>query len=205
MAKNTKSKGNAFEKYICRKLSLWWTEGKDDNVFWRTSNSGGRATVRSKASKSSRHHHGDICALDSVGEAFCRVLVVELKRGYNSSTICDLLDRSPGAKEQQYEEWIRKVCKSQELSGARAWMIIHRRDRRECLVHIPSSLYGELIGNGAFENIPGVIPKAKFYLELNGKYTPVTTMSLDDIIKGVDPQLIKNMDRSPDAGNNPSA
>jgi len=43
------AKGGEFERDISRFLSRWWTYGERDDVFWRTSASGARATTRSLA------------------------------------------------------------------------------------------------------------------------------------------------------------
>lgn len=57
---NPKSKGNSFEREICKKLSLWLSNDKMDDVFWRTSNSGGRYTSRKKVGKTTENQIGDI-------------------------------------------------------------------------------------------------------------------------------------------------
>ena len=36
-------KGSEFEREMCKCLSLWWTDSKRDDVFWRSAQSGGRA------------------------------------------------------------------------------------------------------------------------------------------------------------------
>ncbi|MBM3120244.1 MAG: hypothetical protein FJ006_12010, partial [Chloroflexi bacterium] len=58
------SKGASFERDISRQLSLWWTHGERDDVFWRSSMSGGRATVRAKKGQKTAYQNGDITATD---------------------------------------------------------------------------------------------------------------------------------------------
>jgi len=41
----SKQKGAAFEREVCKKLSLWLSEGKHEDLFWRSAMSGGRATL----------------------------------------------------------------------------------------------------------------------------------------------------------------
>src|ERR1700761_8442342 len=84
---NGKAKGNNFEREICKKLSLWITKGSDDSIFWRSTNSGGRATSRSKIGKKTANSYGDIAALVPLGEEFLRVVNAELKTGYNSLSL----------------------------------------------------------------------------------------------------------------------
>ena len=54
------AKGPSFEREVCEKLSLWWTDGKRDDVFMRTSGSGGKATARRKKGKDTPFQGGDI-------------------------------------------------------------------------------------------------------------------------------------------------
>lgn len=78
---NPKSKGNSFEREICKKLSLWLSNNKMDDVFWRTSNSGGRYTSRKKVGKTTENQIGDI-GLNSdfePGKKFLEKFVVECK------------------------------------------------------------------------------------------------------------------------------
>ena len=75
-------KGSGFEREVAKALSLWWTEGSRDDVFWRSSNSGGRATARRKRGQRTAGQHGDIAATDPVGEPFLKVVTIELKAGY---------------------------------------------------------------------------------------------------------------------------
>lgn len=137
----TKSgKGSGWERDLCRKLSLWWTQSLKlprDDVFWRTSNSGGRATTRSKKGKRTTNHYGDICAVDPIGQPLIDLLVIEAKRGYNRCTIADLLDKSEGAAIQTYEGWFTKAQSDCQASGSLSWILIHKRDRREPLVFMP--------------------------------------------------------------------
>jgi hypothetical protein len=42
--KHPTQKGSSFERQFCRALSLWVSKGVDENIYWRTSGSGGWAT-----------------------------------------------------------------------------------------------------------------------------------------------------------------
>lgn len=139
-----KRKGNAFERLICKLLSLWWTESKDDSCFWRTSNSGGRATVRSKQSKTTPSHYGDMGAVDERGKPFTDLMTVELKSGYSNDTIHDLFDSPGRSAVQQYQEWIAKAEEDHLAARSFSWMLIHRRDRREPMVLTPPKLLNAL-------------------------------------------------------------
>lgn len=60
-----KQKGSAFERKLCVLFSLWVTDGKRKDVFWRSAMSGGRATV----SRGDVRQAGDMCAVASEGHA----------------------------------------------------------------------------------------------------------------------------------------
>lgn len=64
---NSKAKGSGFERLICHKLSLWISYGKHDDLFWRSSLSGGRATVMFKKGGENRTQCGDITAIHPDG------------------------------------------------------------------------------------------------------------------------------------------
>ena len=74
-----KQKGAAFERDICRKLSLWVTAGKRSDIFWRSAMSGGRATVAKARGEDMAHVSGDVCAVHEAGHVFVDALFIEIK------------------------------------------------------------------------------------------------------------------------------
>lgn len=135
------NKGSPFERQICGELSYWWTKDKNASVFWRTAGSGGRATVRGKKGKDTSSHAGDICSTDSTSSVMTKLITMELKRGYNSKTIMDLLDCSPHSAKQSFQLWIEQAMQSSKNAKTPFWIIIHKRDRRDILVYFPIQLY----------------------------------------------------------------
>lgn len=180
---NRASKGSAFEREICKRLSLWWTEGlglePNENVFWRTSNSGGRSTILNRSGKKTNRHCGDICAIDPIGEPLMKELTLELKRGYARSSLMDMLDKPTGAKKQVYEEWIEQVKKSQKAAGSRDWMVIVKRDRRVplCITSSPSE---------ASDNVVAIYQDGK---------KPFYVLTLDNWLSMSDPEAIEYCNR----------
>jgi len=138
------AKGGAFEREISKELSLWWTHGSRDDIFWRSTSSGGRATVRKKAGKSTHGSYGDITALDPIGQPFLDVFTVEVKRGY-SRKICllDCMDKKDGPK-PLIIQWVEQAQKSAKAARSPHWLIIMKRDRRDKLVICPMKLFDEL-------------------------------------------------------------
>ena len=139
-----KGKGSGFERDICRQLSLWWSDGKDDDIFWRTASSGGRATQRNKKGKKTFGQAGDVQATNPIGQPLIDVCAIELKRGYSKTSVFDIVDKPTKAKEQMYEAFFRQAIQSHKSAGSYSWMLITRRDRREAVVFIPLNLYKEL-------------------------------------------------------------
>lgn len=129
-------KGSSFERHICKALSLWWTDGRRDDVFWRTAASGGRATNRAKQGQKTAGAYGDITALDAIGTPLLRLCCFELKRGYGSWGLLDLVDKpEKGAVICRPEEFWLQARKSAQDAGVPYPVVIFKRDRRkECII-----------------------------------------------------------------------
>jgi len=127
-------KGSGFERGICKQLSLWWTDGKSNAGFWRSTTSGARATVRARQGLETPNSYGDVCSLDSDAHSLMDHVSIELKRGYSGQlTIQDLLDSN------QAEPLLLKFWKQAErdrLLGNKSWswLIFQRDRRRACIV-----------------------------------------------------------------------
>lgn len=74
-----KSKGSAFERQVCVALSRWVSDGKREDIFWRSAMSGGRATVRGKRGKNTNSQLGDISSVAPEGHALTARFVIECK------------------------------------------------------------------------------------------------------------------------------
>jgi hypothetical protein len=135
---------------MCQKLSLWWSEGADDCVFWRSQSSGGRATSRAKKQLGTDGQFGDIAADRESGRKLIDLFMIELKRGYNTENPGNLMDRLPSAafRDHSLEGWIAKLEASLEDSGTFSWWLIHRRDRRRPIIYLPAESYRTLKGEG---------------------------------------------------------
>ncbi len=139
-------KGSAFERETCKQLSLWWTGGLSDDVFWRSTISGGRATARSRKGMSTAGQYGDIQAADPSGIPLLEVCSIELKRGYNRHTCADLLDLPARGRKPLWLQWAEQSYVSSRQTRSLSWIVIVKRDRRETIVFGPMRLYHKLIG-----------------------------------------------------------
>ncbi len=75
---NGARKGGRFERITCKALSLWVTGGVASDCFWRSSLSGGRATVQRRKGNVVRQT-GDITAVTPEGQHFTDHWFVECK------------------------------------------------------------------------------------------------------------------------------
>lgn len=73
------SKGGAFEREVSRKLSLWLSNGQRSDLLWRSSMSGGRATLEFKAGRINLTQSGDLTAIAQEAFDFCEKNFVECK------------------------------------------------------------------------------------------------------------------------------
>lgn len=135
------AKGGTFEREMCVKLSLWWSGGKDDAIFWRSANSGGRATVRRQKGKDTFGNYGDIRADDPDGQHLLRFATLEFKRGYSRCTLSDLVDRHDYEKCKGLEAFLVQAMEAAESARSFSWMLIHRRDKKQAVVYFPSKVF----------------------------------------------------------------
>lgn len=186
-----KAKGSQYEREICETLSLWWTNNKRDDIFWRASNSGGRATVRGKKKKGTYGHYGDIAAVDPIGVALLDVMTIEVKRGYNDASVHDLLDRPYEERNTHFDNWIEQARQACENAGSFTWVLIHRRDRKDAMIFMDKMFYDMLIESGArFNDIPN---SCTLLLYIDGKPLNVFGCPLTDFLFHVGPRRIQRM------------
>ena len=182
----TKSaKGSCFERNICKKLSLWWSEGKDDSIFWRTSGSGARAKTRSKQGKSTFGQYGDIQAVNPVGQILIDNITFELKRGYGNKSIFDLVD---SYNTTGFPEWYEQVTEDQGNADSKYFALITRRDRRKALIIIPANLRLDMVkwfGNNVTLNV--------FIASVEWDKKRFLIGRFDDFVEKIDPVIFKEM------------
>ena len=149
--KNSSHKGAQFERQVARELSLWFSGGKRDDWFYRTSGSGARATVRGKKGQTTLSGHGDIGATCPEGQELMDRVCFELKRGYNGIDILDLLSGKHSFLVDFIDQAGDSARNAEKVSsGGVLWAIIWKRDRKPSL----------LIGPGGLE-FQGKIPELR--------------------------------------------
>ena len=185
------AKGSSFEREVCKQLSLWWSKGNRDDIFWRTAVSGARAKVRSKKNKKTFGQYGDVQATDPVGQRLIDACTIEIKRGYSKSTFADLIDKSKKAAVQPYEKFIKQAMEDLKNSTSYSWLLIVKRNRREAMIFMPFSMSSNLKKIGS--NIRMSCPSVFLYCEFkDGVKYKIFGTTLTNFFKKVKPNQIVN-------------
>jgi len=144
------AKGGGFEREIAVLLSKWWTEGKRDDVFYRSHASGGRFTSRRKTGKDTALQGGDITASDPIGEPLIAAWSIEAKTGYGTKKkikdkdgevvsketirwdVLDFLDSKQ--KEPVLQKMWSQCRRDAELTNREPILIFRRNGRAPCIM-----------------------------------------------------------------------
>lgn len=200
MAKKSK-KGSKYERDMSRKLSLWFSENESEDWYWRSAGSGSRATTRAKQGKQTTGHGGDIAATCAEAEPLTQLFAIEIKRGYASSTIHDLLDRSEKSALQQFEKFVIQAYNAHVQQKTYSWMLITRRDQRQALVSLPTVVFQRL---RSFAVDHTVVPPCASHVagyrfdngvEVKPEWFQISTVLLDDFIEYVLPTHVRELHR----------
>lgn len=127
-----KSKGANWEREVCRRLSRWVTHGKREDVFWRSSMSGGRATVyRKKGRKSADSAAGDICALLPEGRPLLETFFIECKATKDIMLEAYLFDAAVGKRADHWDK-----PKSQAAAHGLLPLVVLKRNGLPPIVYV---------------------------------------------------------------------
>lgn len=182
-------KGANFERSICRQLSEWWTGGKRDDVFWRSSNSGGRATVRHQKGKRTAGAYGDIAATDPMGDRLIRTFTIELKRGQYVKHPGDLLDCAGSPACHPFLKAVRQAQEAHKRARSRSWLLIVRRDRKHSTIFFPTWLISADGGGSLFDARPALTAPPVFRYRVKG--FDFLGMRLDKFLAAVSPAMLR--------------
>ena len=181
--KRCAGKGSAYERELCKLLGRWWSGGDRDDIFWRTSNSGGRATVRGR--QSTFGQAGDIQATDPIGQPLMDVISFELKRGYPSVSPLDLFEEKQ--PKDGLASWIEQAKTDAAKSNALHWAVVWKRNRRKSLMFFPRELGRKLVNVA----IGPVTNRFVFQARLLSPPAPsLFIMSVDDFLAWCTPEMI---------------
>lgn len=128
-----KAKGAAYEREVCKKLSLWVSHGKREDLFWRSAMSGGRATVGRKQGKSHDQHAGDISATHPEGHALTDKWYVECK-AYSDLDIESALMKGEGKLSKFWREAVTQATAYHKMP-----MVIAKQNQWPPIVLVPTA------------------------------------------------------------------
>ena len=188
MAINSKAKGSSFERKLCKELSLWWTHGEREDVFWRSAGSGARATNAHRSGGSIANAEGDIVYSDAIGKPFTDFFCIELKTGYGDWSVMDLLESNQ--KVTQFEKFWEQVSES-ALHCKAFPLLIYRKDRKNTIIAIEFEALEHLYSNEeAFQSLVDV-PR----VDLNIPYRlgRIYLYKLEDFLEAIKPAYIKEI------------
>lgn len=194
------NKGGANERDLAKRLSLWWSGGTNDDIFWRVQGSGGRAKSRGRKGKDTYEGHGDIRATDPIGAPLTEVFTIEAKKGYPTTKAnpFESIDRIktliPG--KDNFPGWIKQVEESNLQARTPYWMIVFQRPRRMQMVCMPGSI---LAGSSRFTaderyQIRCAV-NARFDIEVEGVQKYLAFAPLDELLEFLTPKMVQRVAR----------
>ena len=191
-------KGSSFERSTLKELSLWFSKGERDDIFWRTAGSGARATTRAKVGKMTADSAGDMAAIHRSGKSLTRVSIWELKRGYSSKApsknieVLTLID-SPQKKPSILESWVNKIEAEMKAHKRKFWFIIFRRDRKNSCICMAKKTFDRINKRNDFRHItPPFGSVCQIYIGSHEQ--PIYIMTLKDFFAWCNPEtLIKRV------------
>ena len=185
MAKG-KGKGSNFEREIAKELSLWWTDAKRSDVFWRSSMSGGRATIRSKKGLTTHGNYGDIAIADPLGQPLIELATIELKTGYPGQSPFDLVDRV-GKQNPKYKQFFEQCEREKKEANVPFWILIARRKQKDIMIYLSHALYRQ------FTYLDEAFPSVRLSVTVLSKRRKIFGCPLSEFFKLVDPREIKKI------------
>jgi len=178
-----KGKGSSFERDIARMISLWFSEEKSADWFWRTQSSGGRATQLRKTGKMLTKQFGDIVAVEKEGEPLTDKFCFELKTGYGASRKKNekkvisnwcILDGIDSKQKETVFDKFWKQCVNDADASHRIPILIFRRNLMSCCIAMKSNLHNRL------KEWYGPVHTNKGILYFESRFGDIVFMNLDD-------------------------
>jgi hypothetical protein len=184
------AKGSQEEREVSKILSLWWTHNNRDDVIWRTSGSGARATTRTKQGKTTAYQYGDFTFIDPIAKPLFDLFLIEGKRGYSRQVaVLDFVDSLSRNKDPIILRWWMKAEAERIEANRKYAVLILKRDRKNRII---------MMENRLFERIAKI--EGKFETEYLGNKIKITLdnlifiiILLDSFITWCKPETIKKM------------
>lgn len=192
------AKGGSFELEVAKKLSLWLTNNKRDDLVCRTDTSGGRATVRTKNKKeTNKYLYGDLKHSDDLAKPLFDKWSIECKTGYATKSklkdgtnkivnwdVLDLLD-SKQKTPTLWQMWFQ--CTIDASLSKRQPILIFRRNLRSVCVVITLNYFLSLMKYFGYTKLSKIEVMIPDMYEPNNK---IIIMRFDDFLSWVNAKSI---------------
>jgi hypothetical protein len=172
-----KQKGSAFERDICKRLSLWISNGNRKDIFWRSAMSGGRATIQLVKGEKNKSQTGDISSIDFLGQKLTDNFIIECKF-YRNIHLESLVYGAP--KTASILEFWKRLKRDCERFNKKP-ILIFKENGKEILIGTSWRTMAELAELASIE-----LFKSKSYFDPPDVYI----MTLDDFLK-IDPERLE--------------
>jgi hypothetical protein len=171
-----KQKGSQYERDVCRRLSLWISENKNPNLFWRSAMSGGRSTLALKRGGINKEQSGDISSVSEEGHTLIDQFYIECKN-YTDLGIDNFLVGKSSKLTSFWKETCTAAKKNDKLP-----MLVAKQSYFPELIILSLSGIREMLFKEMF-------PHTRIYTGVNGN--EVIVALFDDFLKAC--KLIANM------------
>lgn len=158
-----KQKGSAFEREVCKALSLWVSGGKRDDVYWRSAMSGGRATLRSKKFGRARRggtQVGDLSAVHPMGSVLLKHFVTECKF-YKNLKFGNFLFKKGGLLQLFWKQLLKKADHEVKLP-----MLIAKQNKYPTVVLLDPEGFQLLYANAKYHRRIAYVLKQRCHILL---------------------------------------
>lgn len=128
---NSKSKGNTYERDVCRDVSRWISNGERDDLVWRSASSGAVTTVHKGAKFKSQA--GDIAAIDELAIPLMMLVTFEIKH-YADLNVGNLIWQKPSKLVEFWKTHVELATKQSKIP-----LVVAKQDRRPPLLMVPKA------------------------------------------------------------------
>lgn len=188
-----KSKGGSFEREMSRELSLWISNGKDNNLLWRSATSGGAATIRRKKGITTglaSAHLGDMCAVgdNPLGHKFVRTFHAEMKfyKDLKFSSLMRFEKKNKFGNRRKKEPGVFDVWDVMRVTSSRVPLMILKQNFCQVLLVLPV-----LIGEKITTLLPIMIfPGKNMYIFLMNDF--LRCYSFERICETIKPKQVRS-------------
>lgn len=130
--KNSKNKGNSFERQIAKQLSLFLSKGERDDLVWRNTSSGARFTNRFKKGMQTENQSGDISYTHELSIPFFTKFNVECK-AYQDIKLWSIIEQT--SKSDDLFNFLKQTIRDAEASN-KSPILIAKQNNKKVLIFI---------------------------------------------------------------------